>query len=538
MTWKFEQIDQVWDNQSKKLEYLIDVQSNLGLWCLTHLKVDLFDNQIKIVDSIIDLNCKYILLAASRSSGKTFSVSVGIIKLCIDHAPFSVGVFAPKFDQASRLLKQVKDILKNSSFEGDVIWEECTQNKLVFRNGSSIVSNSASEVSNVEGIHVDCLVIDEAHKVSDLSISQKLLPMAASSRVGKIIKLGVPLYKNHFWRSYNDPQYTRLIFDFTQAPNLLKGGSIVVKGKEYSRYVVDTMPLQIKQTFFPDNPELWINTSDTSDIDFKTQYLMQWVEDLNLVLSDQDQQMLFSGPHSSLQSGYITETYFAGLDTAGGSQKGISGDTDFTSLSIWRKTVNQIKEKVAHYEWRGDITAAINEIYDIINPQTGKFRCVFTVVDYSNIGINLVESYKKLGVPIEGITFGATERNSGKNFKNAMIEQFLFELRAGRLRYPKEDTDKLKILKKAQTEWCLMERHTTLGINAKYGVPEKEGHDDTVCSDILGIWSADRYTNFLKSNSVAVSMQLPGAVHVNSAMNAGAGSSPKPWWVLRDGFGQ
>lgn len=536
MTWKFEQIDGVWNHQSKKLEYLIDIQSNLGLWCLTHLGVDLFDNQIAIVEKIVDLDCKYILLAASRSSGKTYAVSVGIIKLCIDHAPFAVGVFAPKFDQASRLLKQVRDILKSSSFEGEILWDECTQNKIIFRNGSSIISNSASEVSNVEGIHIDCLVVDEAHKVSDLSISQKLLPMVASSRVGKIIKLGVPLYKNHFWRSYNDPQYTRLLFDFTQAPNLFKGGSIIVRGKEYSRYVVDRMPIQIKQTFFPDNPELWINTSDTTDIDFKTQYLMEWVEDLNLVLTDQDQQMLFSGTHRGMHEGFVTETYFAGLDTAGGSPNGISGDTDFTSLSIWRKTNNQVKEKVAHYEWRGDVTAAINEIYDIINPKTGKFKCVFTVVDYTNIGINLVESYKNLGVAIEGITFGATEKNSGKNFKNAMVEQFLFELRAGRIKYPKEDTDKIKMLKKCQTEWCLMERHTTLGINAKYAVPEKEGHDDTCCADILGIWSADRYINFLKSNSVAVSAQLPHAMPVNSIMNPQANVN-KPWWVQRD-FGK
>jgi hypothetical protein len=536
MVFKFNQVDDIWSQAFSNVDYLIEVQSNLPLWCLTHLNVNLFDHEIETIEKITDLNCKYILLVASRSGGKTHSTSVGIIKLCLDHAPFSVGVFAPKAEQAGRLLKQVKEILMGSQIKDEILWAECNLSKIVFKNGSVIVSNSASEVSNVEGIHVDCLVVDEAHKVSDLSVSQKLLPMVASSKIGKIIKLGVPLYKNHFWRSFNDTQYEHLVYDWTKTPNLLKGGSVIVKGKEYSKYVIDRMPLQMKQIFFSDNPELW-TSSDTTEIDFKTQYQVIWVDDLNLVLTELDQNMLFSGEHDSLQSGSITDTYYAGLDTAGGSARGSNADLDYTSLAIWRKRADQVKEKVAHYEWRGDVTQAINEIYELINPVTGRFKCKFTLVDYSNIGINLVESYKNNQIPIEGITFNTTEANSGRNYKNAMMDQFLFELRAGRIKYPKADVDKSKMLKKCQNEWCLMERHQKLGINDTLGVPEDSGHDDTCCADLLGIWAADRNNFFVKPAEAPVTLDsLPSALPVNSAMNPTHNVTNRPKWLDRLGF--
>lgn len=468
MVWKFDDIDLSWDKQLNKADQLLDIESNLCLWCIYKLNIIPFDNQLEVMEAIVDLNTKYITLAATRSSGKSFSTALGLIKLCIDYPGFTVGVFAPKLEQATRLIKTCKDIIKASNIVEEINWIATTQSKLEFTNGSWMVGQSANEVSMTEGLHVDLVCCDESQKISDLSISQKILPMIASSRVSKVIKLGVALYKNHFWRSFNDQQYTQFKYDFTKCPNLLRSGSIVVKGKEYSKYVLDRMPLNIKQQMFPDNPELWNNTSDTTEIDFRTQYLIEWQEDLNLCLSDTDQTILASGQHKWLNTGLVTDTYFAGLDTAGGSPNGsATKDLDFTSLSIWRKTNNQTKEKVHHAEWRGEITSAINEIYELINPQNGKFKCQFTLVDYSNVGISLVESYKKLGLPIEGITFGSTEKSSGKNHKNAMMDQFLFELRAGRVKYPKDDIEKVSILKKNQNQWHLMERHKSLGINDK-----------------------------------------------------------------------
>lgn len=531
MALNFDLIDEIFAKESVHLDRIVELECNSSLWCLTYLNSSLYDNQIEIVEKISDLNCRYIMLAGSRSMGKSYSVAVGLIKLCIDNAPLLVGIFAPKFDQASRLVSQCIELLKNSILSDKVLWDKSTKSRIVFENGSSIISNSASEVSNVEGIHVDCLVMDEAHKISDLSISQKLLPMVASSRIGKIIKLGVALYKNHFWRSYNDPQYEHLIYDWTLCPNLLRGGSIIVNGKEYSKYVIDRMPIQIKHTTFPNNPELWINTSDTTEIDFKTQYLIQWIDGLDLLLNEVDQQMLTSGNHCWLNSGLITDTYYAGLDTAGGSPNHASGNLDFTSLSIWRKNGFQVKEKVHHVEWRGDVTQAINEIYELINPQTGKFKCSFILVDYSNIGINLVESYKKLGVPIEGITFGSTEKTSGKNYKNALADQFLFELRSDRVKFPKDDIDKVKILKKSLNEWQSMERHSGLGINDKISVPEGDGlHDDAAWADSMAVFAADKHGNF-KANSISVALEMPLPIGVNSALNPSMNVPDKPWWM-------
>lgn len=531
MVYKFSDIDQAFQRQLDRITTLVETTFNPTLWCLEKLNYNPFDNQIEIIEKVSDLNCKYILIVGTRSSGKSDSVCVGLLKLCIENPGIQIGIFAPKADQANRLLRRAKEILKHSSESDRIAWTTTTQTRIDFVNGAYMLAQSANEVSMTEGGHYDVLVVDEAQKVSDLSISQKMLPMIASSKVGKIIKLGVALYKNHFWRSYNDTQYEHLIYDWTKAPNLLRGGSVIVRGKEYSKYVIDRMPLNIKQQIFPENPELWINTSDTSEIDFRTQYLIEWQDDLNLVLTEQDQRMLASGTHKWLGGGLITDTYFAGLDTAGGSPNSTATDLDYTSLSIWRKRGDQIKEKVHHVEWRGDPTEAINEIYELINPQTGKFKCAFCLVDYSNIGIGLVDSYKKLGVPIEGVMFGSTERNSGKNLKNAMMDQFLFELRAGRLKYPGEDIDRIKILKKSQNEWHMMERHHALGVNDKLEVPKNEGHDDTVAADLLAIWACDKSSSFFKGNPAAINLQLPDPLNVFSMMNRQLNQPQRPHWL-------
>ena len=327
--------------------------------------------------------------------------------------------------------------------------------------------------------------------------------MIGSSTKSKIIKVGVPKYRNHFYKSFINVMYKKLVFDWTKSPILLQSGSVIAKDingneREYSKYVIDRMPLQLKMKFFPHNPELHYD-GDMTEIDFKTQYMVEWVERLNLLLNEEDQKKLANSSHEWLSSGRIGEEYFFGLDFGSGTILPNKANLDFTALSIWRRTNENVKEKVFACEWQGDPLEILEEAEGIVDPITGRFKCKFGLIDFSVIGVTGLSYFQKMKIACEGIMFGSTEKITRKNWKNALVEQSVFELKADRIRYPNQsNVDSIAVLKKGYNEWCSIEKEERLGINAKIEAPSGE-HDDHFFCDTLAIYAADKMSSFKSS---------------------------------------
>jgi len=512
----------------KNLSKIMLSASDPGYWALDRLGIDLYDNQLEIVNDVCDLNVENLAILGARGNGKSHAVAVGIVKLCSDIPKFKVGVFGPKAEQATRIIKVIKEeILTPSSPAYHVVrWKESTTSKLTFVNGSEIQAISAAEATMQEGFHFWLVVLDEAHRISDISVNQRIIPMLGSFPIAKMVKLGISMYKQNFWKSCCHPNtmFKVLKRDWTESPLLLRKGSIIYKGKELPKYVIDQMPLTLKEKLFPDRPDLHYDGNMT-ELDFKTQYAMEWTADINLELNEEDQQKLVDSTHEILTRGKpeLQERYFFGLDTAAGTMLPGRRDLDFTALSIWRKRGDNIKEKVAGYQWQGNVLDQMKEIRQIVHPTEGFFSCVFGLVDYSNIGINIVEAFKAEGIPVEGIMFNSTESASHKNFKNAMFDQFKFELQSRRIKYPSlEQLDNSVVFKKGFNEWVNVERHKSLGINDKIEAPV-DMHDDHVCSDIMAIWAADK-TDTFKVYGVQSTYKIPDVV-TGVASVAGRGVS-------------
>jgi hypothetical protein len=174
-----------------------------------------------------------------------------------------------------------------------------------------------------------------------------------------------------------------------------------------------------------------------------------------------------------------------------------------------------MKERVWSREWQGSETLSqIEEIAGIVHPQSGLFPCSFGCVDYSNVGITAVEMFKRLKIPVAGVLFSATESSSHKNFKNAMANQFQFELQAGRVKYPKmEAIDRDKIMRKHYHQWLALERIVSIGLNDKIAAPSGI-HDDGVCSDFLAVWAADKSTTFDRAHAAykISATSMPGSI--------------------------
>jgi predicted nucleotidyltransferase len=190
--------------------------------------------------------------------------------------------------------------------------------------------------------------------------------------------------------------------------------------------------------------------------------------------------------------------------------------------------------------WQGDVVEQMQEIRDIVHPTEGLFKCVMGLADYSNIAIGIVEMFKKEGIPIAGVTFGATEPITKKNYKNAMVDQFVFELDSGRVQYPGLDKIKKdKCFKEGYEQWGLLERHRKLGINDKIFVDPSAGHDDHVSADVLAVWAADQeksYAGKVPQTLKNITMGIAGPVNISgsSVPLPGQNGDPNQGKFLRD----
>ncbi len=492
------------------LENIVQLAMNPSYWSLSNLGIDLYDNQVQILDSVCDLSVPYVGVLASRGSGKTYSVAIALVKLCLDNPGFRIGVFGPKADTSKRLVKEdiLGRILTSSSPLYDKIDVNRTSNQFIqFKNGSTIKALSASPTATIESEHFHCVVLDEAHRISDFVVKEKITPML-SLPTFKTIKIGISLYKNNFWHSCNDngTRYVVLRKPWSECDIYGLQGYISYQGKEYPQRIVDLMPKTVKEKLFPlqfddKGMDLWYDSVEGyTEIEWNTQYEMVWMEDINLVLSGDQQKKLASGLFDILKEGRpeMTEKYYFGLDTASGTLMPGQKDLDWTVLTILRKNGDNTKDIVAKYMWQGDTTVQMQEIRDLIHPIDGTFKCVMGLADFSNFAIGLIYIFKKEGIPIAGVRFGANEPVTNKNYKNAMIDQFVFELDSGRVQYPNlEKIKKNKHFKEGFEQWGLLERHRSkAGINDKIFVDASAGHDDHVSADVLAVWCADQEKSF------------------------------------------
>ena len=177
----------------------VEVNSSLQNWAAS-IGVKLYDYQLEILNTILNPNIRNICITAARGAGKTYIISVAVIKQCIENRNYRVLLFGPKADLSMRILEDgVKPLcLNNPSLYEEVDWEACNKKSFRFKNGSWIRCLGASDSTQVEGFHAECIVCDESHNISTQFYNLRISPMNSDSRAPKNIKIGITLYDNHF----------------------------------------------------------------------------------------------------------------------------------------------------------------------------------------------------------------------------------------------------------------------------------------------------------------------------------------------------
>ncbi len=420
--------------------------SDPSAWIEDRLGVSLYSNQIEIVEAIRDPEGEGFNVLQCRGAGKSQGIGWGLVEVCENRPGTQVIISAPIEKQAGRIIRYMKQALQGngSKIKDRVDWGSESALRLPFKNGSTVTAVSGQEKANAEGEHGHILVIDEAHLVPSYSVTNKLIPMVGMlGGYSKIIKVGVAMGRNHFYKSCLAPGARNIICPWDKAEIfLMEPNPFFYKGRQYSRKLLTRMPVPLRVKMFPNLPELHKQTGyEITELDWMTQYSMEWVDDINNLLSEADQTRLAGGKHEPLTRGKQGEIYFAGLDTAYSDHK----DADRTVLAIWRLRRDGVVEKVASFVWHGDPLAQEREIWQILSPKGGLFKCEAIFGDYSNINISIIERFRSAGLPILGVTFGSSAKavGSSKNWKNTLYDHFVVRLQSGDISYPNVDAMKL-----------------------------------------------------------------------------------------------
>ncbi len=503
------------DSPSQNLTTTLDPVT----WQEVNLKRSVYTNQIEITNAIFDPTAEEVDVLGNRGGGKTEGVGQALFAFLATEPNQHFISVAPIQPQAGRLIRKMKEACRNAPAYDLIDWKNTNALRLQFRNGNWLVGVSGQETAEVEGEHGNGMVIDEAHRVPGKSISEKLMPMITAIGVRrKVIRMGVAMGKNHFFKSWN-AKGTRRCFSpwYESEIHLIEPDPLFYKGKQISRQLLALMPKSYREKYFPDYPPfLEAGPSAISDLSWQTQYELEWADDINNFLTEEEYKRLGSGAHDALTRGRAGERYFAGLDTSQGSFSG-RRDTDWTVLSIWRLNRDGSIDKVASFRWRNQVVDQEDEIWAICNQRNGLFPCELVFADYSNVGVSIVERFKKAGMPITGVPFGKTAQSvdSAKNWKNTLYDYFLIGLQSHQIHFPSmealrrlggspEEQTQKKNISADYYEWGILQRIRKRGINDEICAPTKlekgadadedaaEGglHDDGPSASVLGAYAA------------------------------------------------
>lgn len=205
-------------------------------WCRAMHKLrtgepfPLTDGQGAIFHLITDMSIKRVVIRTTTQYGKSDVTSMALLDLATSTKE-KILIVAPSSKQAGIIMGDVIDhIFDNVTYQGMIKYDgslerlksERSKNKITFRNGGEIFILTADaetvskESKNLMGFGASVVVVDESSLIPDVMYS-KILRMVGGAGGGKIIQLGNPFEKNHFYKAFHNKRYTQLIINDVMA---------------------------------------------------------------------------------------------------------------------------------------------------------------------------------------------------------------------------------------------------------------------------------------------------------------------------------
>ena len=469
----------------------------------------LHENQLALLNAVANPRIRRVSALMSRQAGKTETIASFSGFLCDNYPSIKIGIFTPRIQQAEVSLGRVSVFYQMNEEKLNNKIVKMTKDKIQLSNNSFIQAVSGSDQANIEGLTFDVIILDEAQKITNYTWSERIVPMGGATNA-KLIKIGTPKYRNHFFDTFQNETWYNIKRDWTECaqlwalddpPLLLPDYKNPQNGlRQYSKFVFGLMPKSLKQEFWPDNPEVWID-GDMSVEDFKTQYLLEFVDGAGTFLTSEEIENMCSGQYEWLMSGNIGEVYSAGIDFAGSNPDG-----DFTCISVFRLCPDGKKQKV-YAEEIIDMSypEQVRHIAKLFGGPNPRFKCVSICADQTGCGSPIIQMLQQeFGMKnLQGIVFNSSDRvtNSGMNMKNIMYSEAKTAISTGKVQYPSKESymlsvpaDQHSFYHKMLEQWSDLTFVTNGHLNQKIEAPTGM-HDDHPDADVLALWAGKHGIN-------------------------------------------
>src|SRR3990167_1600086 len=345
------------------------------------------EGQLLIFAALVLRKSNRIQILTSTQYGKSLVVALAVLVLsCIDGEMVSIP--APSEDKARIIMRYYLQHLADHPLfysqleKGDKVDRlimETSRDRLILKNRGGVFilsvqaknSQKGFEAAMGEGARI--VIEDESCLIPD-AIESTIFRMIAGKKDAMYVKIGNPFYRNHFFKSFNDPKYLKIFIDFKQ-------------GLQEGRYNYDF----IEEA----------RTKPNFDILFACKF-----PDESAMTTDGYLRLLTD---SEINTRIVEPTHhngnkILGVDPAAG------GDNS----SVVLKSVNHLEVK---------FNQKLNDVMDLCGVVADIYRqeqCAMITVDKTGVGQGVYDRLRQMDLPTQGISFG--EKAEDEMFYNKKAE--------------------------------------------------------------------------------------------------------------------
>lgn len=315
----------------------------------------------------------------SRQAGKTLCVGHTAAFIMtffpeIFNRPVRIGIFAPQLDQAKlsydilrTSMRQAKDMLLMTREQEQFVKEQESARKLVLPNGSSVAVAPINVISQIEGLALDLIIIDEAQSADDNIVQHSIFPMGKTTNAPRVYigKAGTQIC--HFYRlSQRNDTYKVYFSDVAQQRRQLYEQTGNVMHLIYEKSVKEDI-----QRYGEDSDYI------------QREFYGKWQIGTGQFTTQEEYDRLITDRRTTKR--YTAGYCFAGIDTA--------KHPDSTVVTVLRFNKDIGKKEVINWiELRGD---NYQDQFDIITNFLGYFNIVALAIDSTGMGDFMPDLFEK-----------------------------------------------------------------------------------------------------------------------------------------------
>jgi hypothetical protein len=190
------------------------------------------DGQLRIIGSVLDPECKRLIVSAYTQYGKTRAVAIGVLLRILKPAKKKIIFIGPTIDQTNIIRTYVAELISadprlsalvdTPKRRAEDLKKEMSRKRLTLKTGWEIVTLTAHGAGEEPGKQLmghggDIIIIDEACLIDDEVYRKRISRMWGSKADAEVIILVNPWHRRNFaFRAWRNPKYRKIHIPWQQ----------------------------------------------------------------------------------------------------------------------------------------------------------------------------------------------------------------------------------------------------------------------------------------------------------------------------------